>query len=144
MNGAAGVLIADHAGRILLVQPTYKPYWDIPGGRMEPGESPRACAQREVKEELGITVTPSRLLVVDYLPQRATRPEMTAYIFSVLEPDLVLFTLDPVEVRDCAWTGPRERDQMLQHAPILRRRVESALVAELTGLTSYLESGFTV
>jgi hypothetical protein len=37
---AAGVLFFDAAGRILLVQPTYKDYWDIPGGYVETGETP--------------------------------------------------------------------------------------------------------
>ena len=28
----AGVLFTDEAGRVLLVEPTYKDYWEIPGG----------------------------------------------------------------------------------------------------------------
>lgn len=36
--------------------------WDIPGGRMEPGEQPRESVQREVWEEAGLTLTPQRLL----------------------------------------------------------------------------------
>lgn len=30
--------------------------WEFPGGRMEPGEGPEACAAREAREELGIEV----------------------------------------------------------------------------------------
>ena len=42
---AAGALIRAPAGRILLVTPTYKDGWEIPGGYVEPGESPAAaCA----------------------------------------------------------------------------------------------------
>lgn len=29
------------------------PLWEIPAGRLEPGESPDACAQRELREEAG-------------------------------------------------------------------------------------------
>jgi 8-oxo-dGTP diphosphatase len=65
---AAGALFLDDVGRILLVKPTYKPYWDIPGGYVEPGESPRAACQREIREELGLTVTVGRHLVVDWAP----------------------------------------------------------------------------
>ena len=36
----AGVLFRDGAGRVLLVKPTYKNGWEIPGGYVERGESP--------------------------------------------------------------------------------------------------------
>src|SRR5438067_1501989 len=65
---AAGALFTDAAGRILMVRPTYKDYWDIPGGYVEPGESPRAACIREVREELGLTVEVGSLLVVDWAP----------------------------------------------------------------------------
>jgi 8-oxo-dGTP diphosphatase len=50
---AAGALFTDPAGRLLMVRPTYKEFWDIPGGYVEPGESPRDACTREVREELG-------------------------------------------------------------------------------------------
>jgi 8-oxo-dGTP diphosphatase len=53
---AASVLFTGSDGRILLVEPTYKDYWEVPGGAVEAGESPRAAAVREVGEELGSTV----------------------------------------------------------------------------------------
>ena len=51
---AAGALFLDAEGRVLLVHPTYKDTWDIPGGYVERGESPAAACRREVLEELGI------------------------------------------------------------------------------------------
>lgn len=65
---AAGVLFRDAAGRVLLVKPSYKDGWDIPGGYVEPGESPLRAARREVSEELGINVEVGPLLVVDWAP----------------------------------------------------------------------------
>jgi 8-oxo-dGTP diphosphatase len=47
---AAGIAIRDPGGRILLVRPTYKDGWDIPGGYVEPGESPAEACRRELKE----------------------------------------------------------------------------------------------
>jgi 8-oxo-dGTP pyrophosphatase MutT (NUDIX family) len=64
---ASGVLFTDWAGRVLLVQPSYKPTWDLPGGVVEAGESPRAAARREVREELAIDVTIGSLLVIDWI-----------------------------------------------------------------------------
>src|SRR4051794_34297997 len=51
---AAGALIRDVEGRILLVKPTYKDGWDIPGGYVEPGESPADACNREIAEEIGL------------------------------------------------------------------------------------------
>lgn len=65
---AAGVIFRDDQGRVLLVKPTYKDGWDVPGGYVEPGESPRGAASREVYEELGIKPAIGRLLVVDWAP----------------------------------------------------------------------------
>lgn len=68
---AAGALIRDAEGRILLVKPTYKEGWDIPGGYVEPGESPAEACKRELAEEIGLDRDPGRLLLVDWPPHPA-------------------------------------------------------------------------
>jgi 8-oxo-dGTP diphosphatase len=65
---AAGALFFDTEDRVLLVRPTYKDHWDIPGGYVEPGESPRAACIREIQEELGLTINIGPMLVVDWAP----------------------------------------------------------------------------
>ena len=40
-------------GRILLVFTRDRKHWELPGGSIEPGETPEACARREVAEESG-------------------------------------------------------------------------------------------
>ena len=48
-----------HRARVLLVQrlnPPYRGIWALPGGRIEPGETPEAAVVREVHEETGIVV----------------------------------------------------------------------------------------
>ncbi|QWE16828.1 NUDIX domain-containing protein [Polynucleobacter sp. AP-Nino-20-G2] len=67
---AAGILL-DSQGRYLLGQrPVGKPYagyWEVPGGKIEKGESVFAALKRELQEELGIDIESSEeLLVLEY------------------------------------------------------------------------------
>src|SRR5215207_9139944 len=78
---AAGILFRDADGRVLLVQPSYKPNWEIPGGAVEADESPWTAASRELREELGIDRAVGRLLVVDYVRPQDSRPEGVIFIF---------------------------------------------------------------
>ncbi|RSN51303.1 MULTISPECIES: NUDIX domain-containing protein [Actinomadura] len=70
---SAGALLTDERDRVLLVKPNYRPYWQIPGGSMDPGEAPHQTAAREVAEELGLRIRARRLLVVDVVPPDADR-----------------------------------------------------------------------
>jgi 8-oxo-dGTP diphosphatase len=65
---AAGALFRDEAGRIMMVRPSYKEAWEIPGGMLEPGETPVQACEREVAEELGLRIRVGRLLVADWAP----------------------------------------------------------------------------
>lgn len=64
---AAGILL-DSAGRYLLGQrPEGKPYagyWEVPGGKIEAGESVFDALKRELQEELGIDIQESEELLV--------------------------------------------------------------------------------
>jgi len=64
---AAGILI-DESGRYLLGQrPEGKPYagyWEVPGGKIEKGESVFQALKRELHEELGIDIQSSEELTV--------------------------------------------------------------------------------
>lgn len=78
---AAGVVCRDAAGRVLLVRPTCKPTWLIPGGVVEAEESPATAAAREVREELGVSLPIGRLLVVDWIPAAGPKAEGLMLLF---------------------------------------------------------------
>lgn len=57
--GAAAVVAVDDAGRVCLVR-QYRHgitdfLWEIPAGKLDPGEAPQVCAVRELAEETGVT-----------------------------------------------------------------------------------------
>jgi 8-oxo-dGTP diphosphatase len=74
-------------GRVLLAQrlpgKPYPGYWEFPGGKLEPGESPRHALARELHEELGIEV----VRAAPWLTQRYRYPHANVELafFRVLE-----------------------------------------------------------
>ncbi len=138
---AAGAVIFDGRGRVLLVQPTYKPHWDVPGGYVEPGESPGAACVREVREELGIDVDLGQLLVVDWAPNPGEGDKLL-FLFDGgdLDPEQeASIVLDPAELSAYAFTDPDRFDDLL--IPRLSRRLHVAVEARRAGRTVYAEHG---
>jgi mutator protein MutT len=65
-----GVLV--DAGRVVLLE-NERDEWELPGGRLEPGEAPETCLVREFAEELGVVVEVARIIdcwLYEVLPQR--------------------------------------------------------------------------
>lgn len=114
----------------------------MPGGAVEADESPYDAAVRELKEELGLSVVPGRLLVVDWVPPRTDRTDgiMLVYDGGVLDPTkAVEIHLPADELRSWAWSTLPEAQQRL--SPLLGRRAAAALGAVTDGVTVYLENG---
>ncbi len=138
----AGVLFFDEAGRVLLVEPTYKQYWEIPGGAVEADESPYDAAVRELKEELGLARPPGRILAVDWVPPRPDRTEGLMLVFDgglLRAEDAGDISVPPDELRGWAFcTLPEAGDRL---SPLLARRVAACVAAKTAGQTVYLENG---
>ena len=61
---SAGARVRDPDGRIALVRNGWTDGWFVPGGGVEPGETPARAARREVLEETGLEATIDEPLVV--------------------------------------------------------------------------------
>lgn len=68
---SGAVILRDEHGRVVIEKPNYRVHWLLPGGGVDAGEDARECAQREVREELGLDLEVGRLLTADWAPSRA-------------------------------------------------------------------------
>ena len=130
---SAGCLLFDEEGRLLVVEPTYKSTWEIPGGVVEANESPRTAVIREMQEELGLSLLPLRLLVVDYSSESETRTESLQFIFlgpTLTQERIAAICLPAAELGSMRFLPPLEALELLNNK--LRRRVQQALVARLS------------
>lgn len=140
---AAGLLVTHQFGpeQALLVKPSYKDHWDIPGGLVEAGELPTIAAEREAKEELGIVRPAGRLLVAHTIVSTDGTSCLTAYVFD--GGNLAHgngLTVNGHEIVDWKWCDDYARGQVLATAPLLAKRVDAAILAQRSGRTYYLEN----
>jgi len=142
---AAGALIADHAGRVLVVRraPTcdFLPgCWDIVGGHVEPGEHLLDALAREVEEETGWTgAIPRALLVVDEWRGSGGGWRREFDFLVTVDGDLDRPRLAPTEHVEHRWVGADELHVLDENAGadrgLVRRSVELGLAAAAGGLT---------
>ncbi|WP_247597648.1 NUDIX hydrolase [Streptomyces sp. RKND-216] len=138
---AAGALFFDAAGRVLMVEPSYKDYWEIPGGYVETGESPRQACVREVREELGIAPPVGRLLAIDWAPNDK-EGDKVLYLFDggqLSTEAEAQIRLQPDELSSYAYVTSAEVAQ--RTIPRLARRIQAAMAARDEAAPIYLEHG---
>lgn len=139
---AADCLFTDQANRLLVLKPSYKSTWDMPGGVVERDESPRLAAQREVLEEIGLFIEPGSLLAVDWIPQSGDFTEIVAFLFDggVLTPaDIDRIVLQPTEVTSSRFVTLDEAAHLLD--PEQFARVTAGFKNRGTQEAVYLENG---
>ena len=136
------MLIRDPDDRVLLCQLTYKRDFDLPGGVVEVGESPREATGREVKEELALDIPAGELILTDWLPPWGGWDDAVCLVFDggVHRPDVVdRIVKQEREIRGASFHTLDEARELC--ADFTARRIESAL-ERLAGRGSpYTESG---
>jgi 8-oxo-dGTP diphosphatase len=138
---AALALIGDTEGRILLVKPNYRPYWTLPGGMADQGESPDLTVAREIKEELGLAMTPTRLVVIDWAPPQGKRQRpLIAFVFDGGIIDGTSIKLQHSELDEWRFFTIDELAPLMPERSVAR--IKSAADAVHRQLTTLLVDGF--
>ena len=139
---SAGILLRDERGRVLMVEPSYKPYWEIPGGVVETGEAPWTTAVRELHEEIGLTTAPGQLVVIDYVPpDNDSLPERIAFVFDggLIDAEQVAGLMFGPEIVSARLCTSEEIRQLA--TPLLANRLAAAVDAVTSGVPSLCEGG---
>jgi len=127
----------EREGRLLLVRhqkPDRAPYWVLPGGRLEPGETIPECAAREVAEETGLDAWFSGLLYVgEFLREARHTVDVTARMTVDEESEAALGSdpeVAPGEeptLRELRWVGVEELKEIdLLPIPLKERLLKDA------------------
>lgn len=146
-RGIAQMLLREDAmegaePRVLMCELTYKADWDLPGGVVEVGESPRLAVAREVEEELALEVEAGPLLLTDWLPPWGGWDDALCLVFDGgAHPASIVEQVVPQarEIRSAAFLTLDEVDE--RAADFTARRVRAALASLAGRGPAYSESG---
>lgn len=135
--GVRVAAVVERGGRLLLVRhqkPDRDPYWVLPGGRLEPGETIPECAAREVAEETGLDARfDSVLYVGEFLREGRHTVDVTVRMTVDEESEATLGSDPEVEpdaeptLREIRWVGVEElREIGLLPGSLKERLLEDA------------------
>ncbi|WP_303722393.1 (deoxy)nucleoside triphosphate pyrophosphohydrolase [Malonomonas rubra] len=98
-------------------------FWEFPGGKIDPGESPHAALKRELREELSIEISVRSVLETVYHHYEWGNVLILAYLCRWESG-----TIEHLEVADHAWVGPQDfgaYDILAADQPILEKIQQS-------------------
>jgi 8-oxo-dGTP pyrophosphatase MutT (NUDIX family) len=129
---SVAAILRDDDGRILLVQ-SVEGRWQLPGGAIDPDETPEDALRRECLEEANADVRPTRLLAAVGGPQhrhRYANGDEIGFVISLYEVELVGGELRPDhdEIQGLGWFAEAELDG-LETTEATRATLRAALRA---------------
>jgi ADP-ribose pyrophosphatase len=129
--GSAVMMAVDARGRVLLVRqyrlPARAMLWELPAGRLDPGETPLRAARRELEEETGYRARRWRKLLSFYPSPGYVSEKMTVFVAT----DLIAGEARPMEderIR-CRWFTRRELERMIRAGRLQDGKTIAAFLA---------------
>jgi len=143
-RSAVAILFFNSQKEILVLKPSYKKDWTIPGGVVEKNESLKVALLREIKEEIGLDFAGDlKLAVLDYKSTRIDNGIVKSDSLHVLfdggeldDYNIALIKVDNEEIIEYKFLLPNEALNLLGEP--LRKRIEAYLKS---GEAVYLEDG---
>lgn len=137
---STGAIIFNGKEELLIVKPSYKPYWLVPGGTVEENETPRAGCRREIKEEIGLDVAELGFLGIIHMSAGNGKTESLQFFFDggVLgDGEIARIKIDGEEIVEYRFAKVDEALALLGVG--IRFRVASCLEARKAGKPGYFE-----
>ena len=136
-----GALILNEKNELLIVKPSYKDHWSVPGGGVDENESPRNACVREVKEEIGLDIENPKFLCVDWTSPTPEKGESLQFIFfgGILRQEQISkIKLQPEEIAEHQFLPLEKALPLLSEK--LKRRIPKCLDAMKNQTALYLEN----
>jgi mutator protein MutT len=96
-----GVIV--NSGKVVLLK-NERDEWELPGGKLEPGETPEVCVAREIAEELGVSID--------------VGPLLDSWIYSIVPGvEVLILTYGIAALQDAVFTISNEHKALAQFAP---------------------------
>lgn len=138
-----GALIFNEKDELLILKPTYKDHWTIPGGVVDKNESPRQACIREIKEEIGLDIKDLRFLCVDYYRnsdnQKGESLQFLFYGGELSEDEIENIKIPGEEIGEYKFVKVEEAARLASSG--LGRRLPKSIEAIKNNTAFYLEDG---
>ncbi|MGB7569913.1 MAG: (deoxy)nucleoside triphosphate pyrophosphohydrolase [Chitinivibrionales bacterium] len=103
--------IIEHNGKILLGKRSaprqHAGFWELPGGKIDPGETAQNALSREIMEELGVTIEAGRRLSIIVHEYETQAVRLIPFMCRITKG-----TIKPLEYQETAWINPATKIEL--------------------------------